>query len=253
MSNKNNKKKIGRGGLVILIILIAAVIAAVMLWSFLPDQPEQKPRKTTAAAETSAVQTTGETAPGLHEVNLDLGFGLEIIDKGSYTGAYMEDGSNEILSDVMMIIVRNSGDADIQLSDITAVCGGQEYRFRLTNLAVGSQAVLLDLDRRSAVDGELSSVTMDNTAFFSEPMSLREDAICIGGLDGMLNVENVSGNDLSGDIYIYYKYASEDLFYGGITFRVRIEGGLKAGELRQIPAGHYEPAGCTIVQVTIYE
>ena len=60
-------------------------------------------------------------------------------------------------------------------------------------------------------------------------------------------------DDISGDIYIYYKFAATDIFYGGITFRVRVEGGLKAGELRQIPAGHFKPGECRIVQVSIYE
>ena len=92
---------------------------------------------------------------------------------------------------------------------------------------------------------------MENVAVFDEPMDLMADTIRISGMDGMLNVENISDRDITGQIYIYYKYASADTFYGGITFRVPVEGGLKAGELRQVPAGHYSPEGCTLVQVTV--
>ena len=126
-------------------------------------------------------------------------------------------------------------------------------RFKLTNLAVGKRAVLLDLDRKPAEGGTPEAVELDSVALFQEPMELHEDVIEIGGLEGMLNVKNISDTDISGDIHIYYKYAAQDIYYGGITFRVRIQGGLKAGELRQIPAGHFDPKGCEIIQVTIYE
>lgn len=148
----------------------------------------------------------------------------------------------------MMVVVENTGEEDIQLAEFTAVSGAAEYRFRLTNLAAGERAVLLELERRAASSAPLESAVLGNAALFPEPMELYEDTIEIGGLEGMLNVQNISG-----DICIYYKYAAQDICYGGITFRVRIEGGLKAGELRQIPAGHFDPEGCAIVQVKIYE
>ena len=181
---------------------------------------------------------------------MDLGSGLEIIDSGKYTGLYMEDGSNELLSDVMMIIVYNNGEQDVQLAEISAEADGDTYRFQLTNLAVGERAVLLDLDRKSSA--ELTAAALKKAAFFDEPMDLYEDTVKVSGMDGMVNVQNISDEDIAGDIYVYYKYAGEDVYYGGITFRVRVEGGLKAGEIRQIPAGHYNAEGCAVVQVTVH-
>ena len=253
MSKKKQSK--GRGaGLILLILMVAVCIAAVIVRPSLPQEPPARPVQTTAPAvqtETVPVQTV--SVPAETQPAINLGYGLEITDHGSYTGLYMEDGSNEIVSDVMMVVVENTGEEDIQLAEFTAVSGAEEYRFRLTNLAVGERAVLLEMDRRSAGSGTLESAVLGNAALFPEPMELYEDTIEIGGLEGMLNVQNISDADISGDICIYYKYAAQDSYYGGITFRVRIEGGLKAGELRQIPAGHFDPDGCAVVQVTIYE
>lgn len=213
--------------------------------------PERTEPDETEPDETEPREEEDPTIPVQQTIN--LGCGLEIIDAGSYAGAYVEDGSCEIVSGVMMIVVRNTGEQDIQLADIVAVSGGSEYTFRLTNLAVGERAVLLDQERRQAAEAVLESAIVSEVALFETSMELHAETIQIDGLNGMLNVKNISEQDISGDIYIYYKFAATDIFYGGITFRVRVEGGLKAGELRQIPAGHFKPGECRIVQVSIYE
>lgn len=223
------------------------------------DTPGSQPPHVTAPI--AERPTNGETVPvdtaeSLPEETvsdgIDLGFGLTMTDAGRYTGLYMEDGSNELLSDVMMVIVRNDGQQDIQLAEFTAETDDGTYTFRLTNLAVGARAVLLDLNRQSS-GGEITGAVMDKAVLFDAPMELCEDRIQVTGLDGMVNVKNISDEDITGDILVYYKYASEDLYYGGITFRIRVEGGLNSGEIRQIPAGHYSADGCAVVQVTIYE
>ena len=253
MRKKNEKKN--QGWIVLGLWVLAAVltVAAVLVRQEPPAGPAGRPVQTTPPAHGNPASGTSpqETLPPVTEPPaMDLGSGLEIIDSGKYTGLYMEDGSNELLSDVMMIIVYNNGEQDIQLAEISAEADGETYRFQLTNLAVGERAVLLDLDRKSS--GELTAAALEKAAFFDEPMDLYEDTIKVSGMDGMVNVQNISDEDISGDIYVYYKYAGEDIYYGGITFRVRVEGGLKAGEIRQIPAGHYNAEGCAVVQVTVH-
>ena len=246
MSQNSNKKKHRDGGLT---LLIAAAVGIVLLMSACrPAAPVSKPPQTTALAD----QTL--TAPSVQmEIrqfqSINLGYGLSITDVGSYTGMYMEDGSDEIVSGVMMIVVSNEGDEDIQLADIELSQNGEIYSFRLTNLAAGARAVVLERERREHPEGEPQSAILKETVIFSEPVGLCEDRIGISGMDGMLNIQNVSDTDIDGDVYVYYKYAADDLFYGGITFRVRVEGGLDAGEIRQIPAGHYSPSGCAIIHV----
>lgn len=245
MSQKVKKKKNGGKGLLVLSLMAVVCAAAVIVVVFLPDLASKDPAKDSSGDQSIHVDLENQKP-------INLGYGLEIVDAGRYTGLYMEDGSNEILSDMMMVVVRNSGESDFQLAEITANCGAEEYHFTLTNLAVGGQAVLLDQNRKPAVDEPVTSAIMDTPVLFQEPMSLQEDVIQVSGLKGMLNVKNISASDIANDIYVYYKYAGQDIFYGGITFRVCVEGGLKSGEIRQIPAGHYSPDGCAIVQVTTH-
>ena len=257
----SRKRKSGSGlwiGLCAFLVLLG--LSVVLLLALTSDEDTSQPQETTPTTvqtemENPAAETT-EPAVQIDEIiesDMNMENGLEIINIGKYTGLYMEDGSDEIVSDVMMIVVRNNGEQDVQLGRITAVCGGEEYRFTLTNLAAGAQVVLLDQDRKASPGAQLTSAVLETSTFFEEPMDVMADVIRISGLNGMLNVQNISDADIDGDIYIYYKYAARDIYYGGITFRVRVEGGLKAGELRQIPAGHYSPDGCAIVQVMTHE
>ena len=205
-----------------------------------PIQIQQEPSDSTEATQIPEDEPIG------------LGFGLYITQVGTYTGGYVEDGSNERVEDVLMIVVSNEGDRDVQLADIAALCGDTEYHFRLTNLPVGGRAMLLETSRRSA-SGALTEAALVSTALFETPMALHEDRIGITGGENSLTVRNISDDDITSSFYIYYKYAEEDLFCGGITFRVLVEGGLKAGEERQLIAGHYTPGMSTVVQVGIYE
>ena len=258
--SKNNQKNYS-SVLILTVVLIGSVLVGLVLRSLLPATPVVKQPDGTTAEPVQTVQTeppatlgSAVTMPQVQQelpTVVNLGYGLEITDSGNYAGMYMEDGSNEIISDVMMLIVLNNGEQDIQLAEITALCGGEEYHFTLTNLAAGQRAVLLEQERKPAA--ELTSAVLDTCALFQEPMDLYADVIQVSGLDGMVNVKNISDTDIGGEICVYYKYAAQDLLYGGITFRVRIEGGLKAGELRQIPAGHFMEEGSAVVQVTIHE
>ena len=66
-----------------------------------------------------------------------------------------------------------------------------------------------------------------------------------------MNITNISGNDITGDVVIYYKNASSDMLYGGITYRVTVTGGLKAGEIKQLTGSHFSASGSRIMFVTI--
>ena len=88
-------------------------------------------------------------------------------------------------------------------------------------------------------------------AALQDGVLLYPDQLKLQILDGAVNVTNISGKDIAGDIVIYYKNSAADLYYGGITYRVRIEGGLKAGEIRQIMASHFSDTGSKIMFVTI--
>ena len=95
------------------------------------------------------------------------------------------------------------------------------------------------------------------TEFFTEAVALFDgnpgmctDRIAIQCLDGVMNITNISGEDITEDIFVYYKNYIDGVYCGGITYRLRLTGGLKAGEIRQGSAAHVDRENSRIVFVT---
>lgn len=186
----------------------------------------------------------------LKDVNINLGTGMYITSVGKYVGVYMEDGSNEKVSDVLMITVQNKGEEAIQYAEIIMPAGKEDAYFTLSTLTPGSTMILLEQNRMNYADEDYTTAIAQNVVVFSEELSFCKEQVEIQILDGVINVSNISGGDIDGDIVVYYKNSAEDVFYGGITYRARIEGGLQKGEIRQIMAGHCSKNGSTIMFVT---
>lgn len=67
--------------------------------------------------------------------------------------------------------------------------------------------------------------------------------------NGAITITNISGSDITGQIYVYYKSAYGDLYIGGITYRTGVSG-LAAGESTTLYASHYSTAYSKIMFVT---
>lgn len=261
MSGKNKKRKNRQTpwGKIIVLILCLAVIYLEVSW--LLDHQEIVPDggipTDSMVLESEETTVSAETIPVIveeaEEVSITLGKGMRIIDVGKYTGVYMEDGSDEIVSGVMMIVVVNEGQKPIQYAEISLPVGNKTASFSLSTLPVGNKVVLLEKNRMEYEAGEYTTASADNVILFDEPLSLCEDLLNLQVLDGAINISNVSGADIESDIVIYYKNSAADVYYGGITYRVRIEGGLKAGEIKQIMASHFSESGSAIMFVTCGE
>lgn len=253
--NDETKKKTSpkRG----MILLIAAALLVLLAVLFLrPGDPEEAPAVSQPAETLAPEETVPEVTILAEENSVNLGYGIYVTDFGKYTGAYMEDGSDEILSGVLMMIVKNDGDQDIQYAQITMDVNGQQAEFSITTLPVGERMVLLEQNRMAwdeSVDYSAIYPKAELVAYFQESISTREDQLDIQLLDGALNITNISGEDIPGKITVYYKNAADDLLYGGITYTVSIEGGLEADELRQIMTNHASDTGSRIMFVTIQE
>lgn len=177
---------------------------------------------------------------------------LQVVQVGNYSGLFMEDGSNDIVSRVLMVVVKNTGNRTVQYGQVELTDGKITATFALSTLPPGESVVLLEKNRMSYDAGkDLSEVTIKNVAVFQQEPSRLEDELKIQALDGILNVSNISGTDITGDIVIYYKNASSDMLYGGITYRVTIKGGIKDGEVRQITAAHFTAKGSRVMWISV--
>ena len=202
--------------------------------------------------ETTNTPTTQETSPQPVELQLPIVLqeGLTITDIDKYAGIYMEDGSDEMVSNLLMIQVENTTGKDLYLAQIKLEYGNKTAEFQVTNLPNGAKAVLLERQRMSYTAQLPQNASAENVAFTTE-FSMFADQLEVNALDGVINVKNISGKDIPEDIYVYYKNYAGNLYYGGITYRIQIDGGLKAGEIRQIMASHYIQSSSKLLMVTI--
>ena len=249
----------------IFIFACVAVCIAVLLIVFRPgadkdvqnpvQEPVQNPvqepvpEKETQPSEPETPEPENDIA---EEKNiLDLGSGVQITGMISYTGAFMEDRTDEVVDDVLAILVTNSGEEYIQTMNITMTAGETEAQFSLSTLFPGETVVVLEQNRMAySTAPEFEQVQTNSVALFDAHPGKCEDQLEIQCLDGILNITNISGQDITEDILVYYKNFVGDMFYGGITYRLRVEGGLKAGEIKQGTAAHFNPDNSTIVFVT---
>ena len=192
----------------------------------------------------------GNDGENLLSEKMLLGEGIELQALSGYQGPYVDDGTDDIVSDVLAITVRNDGDKTVQYAHIILTQGETAYEFDVTTLPVGASAQLLELSRQPMpdnTDGMTAQVTA--CAVFDTEPTMCEDVFQIETQDTAITITNNSGSDINGQIYVYYKIAYGDLYMGGITYRVGVAG-LKAGESSTCYAGHFSTDYSKLMFVT---
>lgn len=223
--------------------VLAAVIIALIVIGIGGESSKPEP------TVTPTQNNLNVQAQPVQKETVNLGNELGLLSVGKFAGMYLEDGSNEIVSNIMMIHVVNNSQKDLQLARFSLEYAKFTAEFEATNIPAGKSVVLLEKNRRTYVNEEYKSASVENVVFFQKNMTTAKDQFEISGLKGALNIKNISNADISDDLYVYYKYTAGDQLYGGITFRTKVQGGMKAGELRQVMTSHFDPDSCVIVAV----
>ena len=158
---KKEKKKISAGKIVLLVV--CCLVLALLIWfvtlmgrNNIPelDLSEDGVQATTGQESGIPGETGGNGAAPeqlpepVPEQTVQLKE-LTILNIGNYTGVYMEDGSDEVLSGVMMIVLENNSEKDLQLARIYITYSDETAEFEVTNLPAGEKAVLLEKNRLS--------------------------------------------------------------------------------------------------------
>lgn len=246
-NDRNNEKAKPLNCRIIAVYVFAAVLAALIIVLIVMGigGESSKPDPTTTPTQNNL---NVQVQP-VQKETIDLGNDLGLLSVGKFAGIYLEDGSNEVVSNIMMVQVVNNSPKDLQFAKFKLQYAKFTAEFEASNIPAGKTVVLLEKNRQKYVDEKYTSASVENVVYFQKNMNTAKDQFEISGLKGALNIKNISGADISGDIYVYYKYTSADQLYGGITFRAKVQGGLKSGELRQVMTSHFNPDTCVIVAV----
>ena len=193
------------------------------------------------------------TANNIEKIELEAGYDLQITEIGAYSGPYMEDGTDEDVSDVMMITVKNNGKQAVQYGEITMTGkDGETALFKFSSLEAGQEMTVLEGTRKIYRRKDNYNVAFaSNVAYFRKNPSTYAEQLQIQPLGGGLNVINISQHDIDGEIIIYFKNLKDDRLMGGITYRGRITDGLKAGEVKQLMSQHFTEENTKVMFVTI--
>lgn len=182
------------------------------------------------------------------EETLTLGGGLTIENTGSYSGIYTEDGSDDEVDGIMFIVLKNNLSSDLQYADIKVMSGDKEFLFTASNIPSGSSVMLLEKNRQKA-DKKITSAKTENVVFFEKNMDIKKSQLKIQLLDGAINLINTSKNDITEDIYLYYKNKRDGIYFGGITYLAKVTGGMKVNEIKQLSTKHFAVAESEIVDI----
>ena len=237
---KNGKKKVFIIEIMIFIILVGFA-------AFIYVKNDGNKEKENTGDEDVASESSDAAA----QAQYDLGNGLIVTRVESYSGPYMEDASDEEVSDVMMIYVTNEGEKTIQYAEVV-VEGEEEAVFKITTLYPGYTMMALESSRKPYTD-VFESISTRNVAYFQEEPNLYRDVLEVQPLDGGFNITNISDEDITGEVVVYFKDVKDDVLWGGITYRGRIEGGIGAGDIRQIMTENFSEDTTKVVFITIAE
>ena len=177
---------------------------------------------------------------------------LQLHGVASYIGDFVEDGTDEVVSYVLALRVTNLTADPIQYAQIHLPVGDEVAEFTVAALPSGESALLLEKNRMPYIEGmeyDLTAAECTALAGFNNPLSMHEDKLQIQCLDGALNITNISGEDITETIVLCYKNYQNGIYYGGIAYRIRLEGGLKADEVRQLRVEHFHQPGSRLVFV----
>ena len=141
---------------------------------------------------------------------------------------------------VSAVIIKNTTDKTLQYSALTEnFSDGTVYSYTASTIPPGEICIVTEDSESPFKDNSPSTFSDKAVAFFQQEPSVYNDTLQYVGANSILTVKNKSDKDITENIVIYYKDYAESRFTSGVTYRVTIEGGLKSGEIKQIPAKHF--------------
>lgn len=196
--------------------------------------------------EDSNTLSTGTKLINLPYKVLDTGMTIQEI--GSFSGTFVEDGSNKNVSNILSIKIKNASKKDLQYGEIKLKINGKKIAtFQVTNLPSGKSAIV------SEITGDISykssnTYTCEAVNYGQiDNLPMNKNKVKVTSEDSTITIENISGKDL-GTVYVYYKNKQGGSYLGGITYRVKFDDVAKGKSLSS-QTKHFSKSNSEIVMV----
>ncbi len=171
---------------------------------------------------------------------------------GSYTGKYVEDGSDEAVENICAVIIENTSSKPIQYATVTLTDeAGGEYTFVLSTLPAGCSALVLETEKKAYVPN-LHKCTAVADATECEQLYTEADKVKITFDGELLHLENLTDTDYRA-VYVRYKnYTAGNVYLGGITYNASFEA-VEANGHSEYASAHFYTGGSQVLMAQIVE
>lgn len=194
----------------------------------------------------------GPEAVNVDQIKVDASAGgISVISLDNIAGQYVEDGSDEVISDIFAVTFRNDSDRDLQYAKLILTVGQADYTFEISTLPAGETVRAMEVNKKPfvAAKGDVT-LKQENIAWFNEPPSMYEDVFKITKRNGAIIVENISDETVTAPIYVYYKNYTDGEYIGGITYRAGTQDSIAPGKAVALNAKHFDPDASRLMFVT---
>lgn len=215
-------------------LVLRCVSLAAVLCLFLSGcggDPSSNPKGTTAPTEVSSPLATSAD--------------LYCLEVSTYSGPFVEDGSEEEVENVAAIIVENRSEQFLDRAMITYVFGDKVAQFELTGLPSGARAVVLEKNRLTLTGKEEYTLINCDSSFRSDAVT-QSGSLKAYSSGNVLKLENTSKETYLNTCVYYKKVNSDGMFLGGITYMLSFDT-MNPGDVKEKASAHFTD-DCEIVR-----
>lgn len=200
------------------------------------------------------IKNDTETQEDSETVNLPYriqGSDLVIQKFDSYSGGYIEDGSDENVSDITVAELVNEGKTNIEYVRFSVRRGDEKLEFEASAIPAGATVVVQEKNRAAWKKESYTKCEADVAEIETFEMSGNKIKVEETG-DQTLKVTNLT-NDKIPAVRIFYKFYMEDekVYVGGITYNAKVTD-LEGGSSVEITPSHYTKGMSKIMMVRTY-
>lgn len=219
--------------------------------------PTQKPSQGSSSSKNDTPKATDPPAPPATEApSLKFpyaipGTDLVINQVNSYDGIFLEDGSDQDVTGISVIVLENQGKTGVEYANITLTQNGKQLQYKATAVPAGATIVVQESSAAAYSGDDYTACTADVAQL--ETFEMSSSLVKVEeNEDGSLSVTNL-GSETIPCVRIFYKFAMEKgkIYVGGITYTAKITQ-LEPGTTQQVYPSHYSAGSSEVMMVRTY-
>ncbi len=202
-------------------------------------------------SDAAGQQTEANKTPWTNLEDKDYGITIKTLAAG-YDGAFIEDGSDEQVKNVLALQFVNTSDKDIQYAEYAFAVNGVPISFKVSDLPAGQSCVVLEASRHPYDKNEVLSL-LSRVVAPVDMLPGSDKVLPVINDDNTITLMNTTSEELP-VVRVFYKYfyEEENTFVGGITYTATAEK-IPAGGSVTISPSHFESNASLIMGTGVYD